>query len=205
MKERLILFSAPMIRALLDGRKTMTRRVVKPQPDGHRRWTKLADAAWWTASPGEDWQSSVDVRCPFGDPGDRLWVRETFAYAGPRGERDGQVVYRADLSDDEVRDSNLAPSLAREYGSQWRPAIHMPRWASRLTLAITAVRVERVQEITDEDAVREGVVEDRGPGETWYEGKAKGIFARLWDTIHGPGAWDRNDWVWVVEFKVVAQ
>ncbi len=198
MKERPIIFSGPMVRALLDCRKTMTRRVVKPQPEPF--WTaaysdrdEIGEQWWLQVGKERHKHDGLLGRCPYGEVGSRLWVREAWAIRDYHGG--SQYIYRQ--SSPLALNGNGQPL-------RWRPSIHMPRAASRLTLEITAVRVERVQDITDEDALREGVVADRGQGETWYEGKTRGIFARLWDTIHGDGAWDRNDWVWVIEFKVVA-
>lgn len=160
MKERPILFSGPMVRAILDGRKTQTRRVVKP------RQGMLDD---WTGLP-----------CPYGKPGDRLWVRETCYFEQPHGE----VIYRADPGSEKALDPEFT-------GLRWRPSIHMPRWASRITLEIVNVRVERLQDIRVDDARAEGVTAK------W---PVHG-FRNLWQSINGFGSWDANPWVWVVEFR----
>ena len=212
MTDRPILFSGPMVRALLDGRKTQTRRVVKPQPPAaaadvgvigsHRR---DSNGRWfWLDGDGADCAIvGEDFRCPYGVPGDRLYVRETwkpysmFAGLKPRDIPESKVFYQADEA--------YAPS-----NTPWKPGIHMPRWASRLTLEIADVRVERLQDISDADAEAEGVREP-SLGE-WVETglvdvrredcNAVTAYALLWDKINGAGSWDLNPWVWAVSFKV---
>lgn len=172
MKARPILFSGAMVRALLEGRKTQTRRVMKPQG--------MAIAA----------KGAPAYYCPHGEIGDALWVRETYCENNM-----GDPVYKA-TADLEVRD------LEWEFGKvRWKPSIYMPRWASRLTLEITGVRVERLQDISDTDAMAEGV--DRT--NTSLRGYAKERFKRLWQSINGTDSWDANPWVWVLEFKVHQQ
>lgn len=201
MKERPILFSAPMVRALLSGAKTQTRRLVKPQP--------------MDSGAPDHWRDTT-ARCPYGAPGDRLWVRETWApfdgdtnrNAAPAGV---PAMYRADRS------------FMVEPG-RWRPSIHMPRWASRIDLEVTAVRVERLQAITEEDAKAEGA-DSLTASQALWKGSAsqdgcaragypdapcntgdwtpRDCFRLLWGAINGPGSWDTNPWVWVVEFKRV--
>ncbi len=174
-RERPILFSGPMVRAILDGRKTQTRRVITPQPDGDFPFRQ---------------------RCPYGKPGDRLWVRETWTHedswcSGVDCEQPSHVYHRATES---------YPDSMR-----WRPSIFMPRWASRIDLEVVSVRVERLQEIGEDDAKAEGVEpsragqDERGPVKTYRTG-----FVRAWDTINGKRApWVSNPWVWVVEFREV--
>lgn len=164
MKERPIIFSAPMVRATLADLKTQTRRVVK-------------NAHIITC---DDRVGVTDTPCPYGVPGDRLWVRETFfeyPWVCSDGIETTRIAYRAT---DEF-------SYPASQGDRWRSPIHMPRWASRITLEVVGVRVQRVQDITEEDARAEGFA-------------SRAEFAAYWDTIHGPGAWERNDWVWVVEY-----
>lgn len=178
MKERPILFSGPMVRAILNGTKTQTRRIVKPQP-------VHIDGLGTVMNPSVITGNS----CKHGKPGDTLWVRETWAHralrvSGPEGY--GCPVFRADDVDRRL------PSGPYNRVDRWRPSIHMPRWASRITLQITAVRVERLQDISEEDAIAEGV-----------EFGAKESYRTLWDSINGAGAWDANPWVWVIEFKRV--
>lgn len=201
MKERPILFSAPMVRAILDGRKTQTRRVVKPQPSPEL----LADYAWIRATRGSartDAQMLSDcLPCPYGQPGDRLWVRETWAYSihalAAERDEDGPFVYAATNHGTQGR-----------LCDRWRPSIHMPRAASRITLEITAVRVERLQDISEADAIAEGIVAAKGGGyhladTTHYGATAVDAYASLFEHINGPGSWDANPYVWVIEFKRV--
>ena len=231
MSERPILFSGRMIRALLDGSKTQTRRVVKPQPEPIPAdvWKdrRVADARqyWWPCNPA---RSMVEIRdmsalCPYGMRGDRLWVRETWAHCvnrelGDTGEYFTQsmpvgsgthVVYRAD---EEAGDDAIT----------WRPSIFMPRWASRLTLTISDVRVERLHDISEADAIAEGCVAGhpmteldlelmRGT-EVYELAKELGIgsypsakfnYSMLWDSINAKHArWPSNPWVWVLTFEV---
>ena len=204
LKERPILFSGPMVRAILDGRKTQTRRVVKHREN---RWECGDDGVTskvWPFWPcyvfGEP--EPIEMPCPYGKPGDRLWVRETWAVVphvtdnGPkhRAKGDGTgVTWRADW--------NANPS-----GFKWKPSIHMPRWASRITLEITAVRVERLGDINEADAIAEGCgVYSEGE---WLNHVECGItrvqrFRELWESINGPESWAANPWVWVIEFQKV--
>lgn len=216
VKERPILFSAPMIKALLEGRKTQTRRIVKPIP----KWAELfpiCDPAgmadghcvkWWD---GEHEGVGVAQDCPYGQPGDHLYVRETWAGYREKvaGVRDGVpiVAYRATDEGD------------YEPGMKWKPSIHMPRWASRLTLKITDVRVARLNDISEADAIAEGceagMVPDTGWGpvplgpDGWtiqtpgFWASAAGKFQMLWGEAYGEDAWALNPWVWAVSFEVV--
>lgn len=202
MTERPILFSGSMVRAILEGRKTQTRRIVKheiPQNLTHvRRLTNTNgdEGAVITEHPDmRAGQLAASVWCPYGKPGDRLWVRETHLIRGAGAVAD----YRADF------DHLDAVGHGALYGG-WCPSIHMPRWASRITLEVVAVRVERLQDISREDAAAEGVCianeayRFRGYGiHRWPEQN----FETLWNLINGPGSWDANPWVWVVEFKVI--
>lgn len=193
MKERPILMSTPMVQAVLDGRKTMTRRVVKKTPctcgyppGSHNcRLGNIGENQWACASLGF---TGEFVRCPYGKVGDRLWVRESFRQM-QRG-----IDYKAD------HDYRI--------GFTWKPSIHMPRAASRINLEITGVRVERLQEITEEDANAEGFPDTfrrNGSYESADLGKWK--FIELWDALNtkrGFG-WDVNPWVWVIEFKKITK
>ena len=203
MKERPILFSAPMVRAILEGRKTQTRRIVKPRADrdfGPRCVLQPHEIA------GEinagDLRNSV-----YGFPGDRLWVRETWA----RDDEDGALMYRADVGCDDDANAWERGRIEGVSRYRWRPSIHMPRWASRITLEITDVRVERLQEISEADARAEGVYPYM-PGEGvihpprfaddyQYRPNYREGFEIVWQSIHGDGSWAANPWVWVIGFK----
>lgn len=250
MTTRPILFSGPMTRAILDGRKSQTRRVCKTHIGGyvhHLRFERHPfspsafvgtpaegrvpgdDRMAWVAYDWVDNPIGVDeasaFTCPYGTIGDRMWCRETFGYYNTgRYDRPeiGGVYYRA-------TEPEPNPAMFK----RWRPSIHMPRWASRLTLEITGIRVERAQDISEADARAEGMLpnwvgdpaefdpdhhgylpfdadeEGNVPGCDPYDSfTARGCFARLWDSINGakPGAsWEANPWVWIVEFKRVEQ
>ena len=198
-----IVCSGLEVRAILEGRKTQARRVVKPQPVIGKMdhcMTSQKDAGWLLNNDGKSWRYDGVSRslcgpyiCPYGKPEDRLWVRETW---GPCA---GGVVYRSTC------DVAACPD-----GGHWKPSIHMPRWASRITLEIESVRVERLQEISEEDAMAEGVIlgEDRSHSHAElglkYRPAMTAYFA-LWESINGPGSWDANLWVWVITFKRVQQ
>lgn len=232
IKERPILFSAPMVRAILAAGKTQTRRVVKPQPIvGDRtltmwKYIKLSESAFAAYGPFE-----MRKYCPDGKPGDRLWVRESgyidkrekrfFAYAATMG-----IFKEATTGDMDETDEPISKSKLDADGFKSVPSIHMPRWASRITLEITGLRVERLNDISEADAIAEGLSclsKDDGrtykygipdadglPGNDntgwpWVEWDVSPIAAyrRLWEKINGPGSWDANPWVWIVEFRRV--
>lgn len=214
MKEHPILFSAPMVRAILDGRKTVTRRVVKPQPVAGVRYPSVV------ATPrhnGLEDGHGRELRSRFGMPGDRLWVRETWAPQPGKEYTLTQPVYEGGKDPDKLcYRADEQPLSAGEdalcYGvSVWRPSIHMPRWASRLQLDVVSVRLERLQEITEGDAFAEGVeanpyVMADGTVDDMMSISAIANFAELWESINGkrPGcAWFDNPWVWRVEFTRV--
>lgn len=203
MKERPILFNTLMVRALLEGRKTQTRRIAKicKDPDLGCELT-----------PGELSRLDQDVierACPHGRIGDRLWVRETWCDTRVGGF-DRPAHYKVDIGNpSEANDIRLS------YGLPWIPSIHMPRWASRITLEITGVRIERLQDITEEDAKAEGIEREEGsaywknyetgPGWRYWESPIQS-FRTLWDSIYGGDpaqCWDANPWVWVNEFRRV--
>lgn len=193
MAERPILFSGPMVRALLNGSKTQTRRVLKPQPgflpNGGNWYRPHSDRPrhWQYAAGRADTRIYAYLDAPYA-PGDRLWVREKWSPSDPR------PVYAADPMFDGMRDGDFA------WG--WKPSIHMPRWASRLTLTVTDVRVQRVQEITHSDALAEGVDYDVSKP----DGAPAQRFQRLWNSLNrsrGFG-WDVNPWVVAVTFTVNA-
>lgn len=209
MKEKPILFSGPMVRAILDGRKTQTRRIVKPQPpDGASVGWSVFSRAYGPdcvevrryAHQGGDHQSFIS--CPYGQPGDRLWVKETHRFdgidqrIGVQEKRIDALSYRADMEGDQSCDD-----------CAWRPSIFMPRWASRITLEVTGVRVERLQDISADDCVVEGAGSPVGTelthGRVTTEWNRR-AYRALWESINGSGSWDANPWVWVVEFKRIA-
>lgn len=206
-----MIFNGQMVRALLDGRKTQTRRSVKPQPE----LTERSGFSWNGALYGagsderETNRNFAHAKCPYGRPGDRIWVRETF---GDCGER---LVYRADTDDG-----------AKCKVKRWTPSIHMPRWASRILLEITDVRIERLNSISDADCIAEGIIpvpKDRDDDhQFWRDYHLSGdgtfcvhspreSFESLWKSVRGksfeqeedtaPGSWQANPWVWVIEFK----
>lgn len=245
MKERPILFSAPMVRALLDGSKTQTRRVVKwhgLEPGLNLQFSGLSversGSNWVLSSPTRDSYAyrSVPMPCPYGQSGDRLYVRETFGEVYDfcdHPEMPGCPTERWHLgwkyrADGEVDRNDIEGAF-----TGWKPSIHMPRAASRIDLQITGVRVERLQDISEADADAEGCerldserdVHDwklcpqcGGTGLYTSFGPNLGAcpdtdcqkcdtyvkrYRHLWEAINGPGSWDANPWVWVVEFKVV--
>lgn len=216
MAEQPILFSGEMVRAILENRKTQTRRAVKPQPDlmqpGGTIKPQPSDAGVFLV---ENWQKQdrafldfgrcENIRSPYA-PGDTLWVREAFTVAAEE-DADGAypMTYLADgystqMDYSEVTEGRMKPG--KTY-----PSIHMPRWASRITLRVTGVRVERVQEISEKDAMAEGITEADIQAVSERNRALPGAilaFRHLWSTIHaadGPNGWDANPWVWVVEFE----
>lgn len=224
MADHPILFSGPMIRAILDGRKSQTRRVVKPTLIGGdcAALDNSSPPQWWTWIGSDESAEPWDrlPRCPYGQPGDKLWVRETWAPADLLAE--GYVLddpvcvgYRADLSavSHEAGNVHSVDTYAWNWDRlRWRPSIHMPRWASRLSLLLTGVRVERLHAISEEDARGEGAgygvsalcgfppdFADRTDG----VGSYRDCFRHLWDSINGarPGcSWADNPWVWAISF-----
>lgn len=181
MRERPILFNGVMVRAILDGRKTVTRRVVKGM------------ALDWLAKDmfTPEYVAKHSGLCPYGRRGDRLWVRETFAVYGD--EKFAAIHYRADRPHDVGRK-----------GVGYKPSIHMPRWACRILLEITNVRVERLQDITEEQAEAEGVracEHELDPDGNGYS--ATELLSILWSSLYGVDSYNANPWVWVVEFKRV--
>lgn len=199
-KERPILFSAPMVRAILAGTKTQTRRAVKPQPRRVDGGVPFGDApAWAHAEPG-----SMMMRCPYGKRGDRLWVRETFARIDGQTQPWIETDYRATYK----HGDRLGDTLGIK--KRWTPAIHMPRHASRITLEVIGVRVERLQDISEADCIAEGIEPYRGPlrwvrymdaitGEAIHS-SARDAFFSLWESINGRGSWDANPWLWAIGF-----
>lgn len=262
MKERPILMRAQEVRALIAGTKTQHMAIVKPQPPIGHAWagwcvtsTRRADEgkATWAAGTGPFLRDVRRVACPYGQPGDRLWVRETWEDVHPlqvaagRYSQEGRAgipgppavayrtIYRADgeypaIHHDHPDGTHVAEHPYRalcigancllklsHYGvgrspGYWTPSSHMPRWASRLTLEITGVRVELLQVISEADAISEGVTAVSSGGVTLFTTTgascfqtAKDAYAALWESINGPGSWNANPWVWVIEFSRVTQ
>lgn len=220
MREKPILFSGPMVRAILDGTKTQTRRVLKTQPPLLGRIRH----AWFNAPiygftdediPAASWWK---IKCPYGQPGDRLWVRETWGTGSRphpiRGTDEG-IEYRADqYFVDEIESLPLCTECVPadfeldSVPSGWRPSIFMPRWASRITLEVTGVRVEQLQDIGEADARAEGAKSmDIVTGRQTLDpdsrqGSYVAHYREIWDSINAKTApWASNPWVWVVEFK----
>lgn len=235
MKERPMIFNAEMVRAILDGRKTQTRRIMKNQPVLNGNLYEVFGAAWSKgvtsvpAVPGH----SLSTRCPFGEVGDRIWVRETFQgplipedelseFLGANPDKFESPAYCEYAADGGPRPEYVDADDNTRHG--WRPAIHMPRWASRITLEITGVRVERLNDISHDDAGREGIhtevwdqtvvarnyaAEDEF-FQFWSESMPHYVemnelfrvsFHSLWQSIYGEESWQANPWVWVIEFK----
>lgn len=219
MKERPILFSGAMVRSILAGRKTQTRRVMKSQPalenvfvgGVHREawvWKDTADPAGWL----------MHRMCPYGQPGDRLWVRETWGPIYPQDPHyNGGHPIGIDYKASHSRESHQWRVMDDLGTRRWKPSIHMPRWACRILLEITGVRVERLQDISEADALAEGI-ESLAGDKTIYHWdfpkprppyavsgykSARDAYKELWVEINGRESLDANPWVWIIEFKRV--
>lgn len=225
MKERPIIFNADMVRAILAGTKTQTRQVVKPQPPSktfqvtpyHHPDSRPRFFAWKSGFGGAEMHPQWEpIPCPYGQPGDRLWVRETWnSFDGWAG-----YYYAADYDGWGIGPDD-DPDHVPDHAVRWKPSIHMPRAASRITLEITSVRVERLQEIweNDADCIAEGIEEmpphpcgvrrwrnyQPGHPQAWSLNLVTpgNSFSTLWRSINGDESWDADPWVWVVEFKRV--
>jgi hypothetical protein len=215
MIEKPILFSTPMVRAILEGNKTVTRRIMKPQikPCDHASFTEapwkneptkffMRDNEWACEYCGNGVQYARGIKCPYGQPGDRLWVRETWTRVPMQYEAENDYAYKADEVDD---DKYI-----------WRPSIHMPRAACRLILEVVSIQAEPLQAITEKGAFREGIDADNydyqaaehyliGGSPVQGGSPARFAFIALWNKINGTRGmgWEKNPWVWVVQFKVV--
>ena len=216
--EKPILFSTELVQAILDGRKTQTRRVIKPQPDNKVNYVESLKDDWWEFSqwyPDGDGTLIDNKKCPYGKPADELWVRETW-----------QALQHGSYEPFDCKPSQIPEQYADlrykadegETQYSWKPSIHMPRWASRIQLSVDDIRVERVQEITEEDAKAEGIertewkystspyrnyeYERMKPGHNCST--ARKSFQTLWDSINADRdySWESNPWVWVVEFSI---
>lgn len=211
MNGRGMIFNSEMVRAILEGRKTQTRRIMKVQPGtpefGLRRIIESSKANengmyFWS----QDDACGIKARSkpflfPYGEVGDRIWVRETFRVHS-RATDVATLVYRASVRNSWTEQTHRVPVAVCNKPAtpeKWTPSIHMPRWASRITLEITDVRVERLNSISDSDASKEGCcIADMESGDCLSD-----VFTRLWTSIYGDDSWQANPWVWVIEFKRV--
>jgi hypothetical protein len=207
-----------MIRAILKGSKTQTRRIVKPQPSPawfpHGGLIDIQKKPITESSPviGRgfcNYGGDEGYACPYGVPGDNLWCRETWAEVWMQDQHKfpGTIVYRADdNATDEMLDENEAVVPMK-----WRPSIFMPRAASRITLEITGIRVERLDDISEKDAIAEGVRQSPISKGYWWDYSTNDIqavcmtarqsYRTLWESINGAGSWQSNPFVWVIEFR----
>ena len=220
MKERPILFKTEMVQAILKGRKTQTRRVINPQPEGKTLQSNL-DGKWLSKKFNGLLLPKIEdlpIHCPYGKIGDRLWVRETWSTVNLYGEialaykADGEVIRVVENESFQDEDGLInyddprlekysfaawADDLLEGKEGNWKPSIHMPRWVSRILLEITNVHVEQLQDISESDCLKEGV------GSPILRDCKKPKFMQLWEEIYGADSWTVNPWVWVVEFKVI--
>ncbi|HDL7023603.1 TPA: morphogenetic protein [Yersinia enterocolitica] len=200
MNEKPILFNAEMVQAILSGRKTQTRRIMRDQPEVIPPEDECGVPGYWipyNAGKTMVRNEMMTIACPLGNPGDQLWVRETWArYNIDQASHD--MAYRATTPADWPKDG------------LWRPSIHMPRWASRINLLITGVRVERLNDISEQDAISEGLECYVDDGVPYYGPFNNGdcrpdvVFRGLWDSIYGQKEgenWQANPWVWVINFE----
>lgn len=198
-----MIFNAEMVRAILDGRKTQTRRPIKWK---QTRFTEIAerdDGSLWPWA--EDCERGGDIwfACPYGEIGDRIWVRETFRVHS-RATDVATLVYRASVRNSWTEQTHRVPIAVCDKPAtpeKWTPSIHMPRWASRILLEITDVRVERLRDLSEEDAKSEGITPPAGGVLPGWEYRIN--FRDLWMDIYGTDSWEANPWVWVIEFKRV--
>lgn len=228
-KEMPITFSNSMVNALLAGKKNQTRRIIKISTQMNLDMLNPAPKHGRAFAHFSDYEKAICINIPYGKVGDRLWVRETYMPDAPRDGSWGDV---------EFYDCNMSPisMIPKKYQKSehciyradwkgqelvgWKPSIHMPRWASRITLEITGIRIERLLDITEDDAKAEGIFwtdygknkyQQQQPGWYWDKstssdqclGSARHAYGNLFEKINGPGSWDKNPWVWVVEFKRV--
>lgn len=222
VKDQSLSFKAPMICAILDETKTQTRRLVKPQPPSRefmmgRSGTDIGmyqpkpDENLWRLTGavgvarekmGSDFPKSSAWKCPCGIVGDRIWVRETWKATGLFG---GEKPSRTQACSRFVYAASKEFEKAGDTFFRWRPSIHMPRWASRITLEITEVRAERLNEISHSDVLAEGIREASAVQYGSYQDDTRENFQHLWESIYGPGSWKMNPMVWVIGFKRIEQ
>ncbi|HHI0523748.1 TPA: hypothetical protein ACP4QZ_005074 [Klebsiella variicola] len=215
MNERGMIFNGEMVRAILDGRKTQTRRPIKWKQTRFTEIGEREDGSKWPWS--EDAEHACDFwhPCPFGAVGDRIWVREVFFPAPlemqsePPRKTMWNIAYRDGMQMEKLAPAEYNPTIYNY--ERWTPSIHMPRWASRILLEITDVRVERLNAISEEDARAEGIIdggclncgEPEPCGCANPEPDATDAFAYLWQSIYGQESWNANPWVWVISFERV--
>lgn len=210
MIERPIIFSTEMVNANLDGRKTMTRRIVKPQPDHFHKFGN---------GPMLPQKGEVEISCPYGRVGDLLWVRETFKQVSHYAFFDDTIFqFKADgkttMPQLNHPDADIDQCIDM---SAWKPSIHMPKAIARIWLMIEGIRIERLNTISEDDAINEGVLEfEDGTYKNYFTQKglraidgvdcllAKGSFQSLWCSINGLDSWEASPWVWVIKFKVIS-
>lgn len=216
MKERPIIMDGRSVRAILDGRKSQTRRVVQPQPDWLAEVTHarvgVPDFVWPIGSLGQQCGRPI-TNLPYGSVGERLWVRETWMHTF-EGENADACHYIADAGTSRWLQARTENEARTNWKGRWRPPLHMPRWASRLLLEITEIRVERLQAVSHADCIREGcggdsqdIADELAMAEATGDGDDRLIeqFAATWDETnakHGLG-WKTNPWVWVIGFRVL--
>lgn len=202
MKERPILFSTDMVKAIVAGKKTQTRRLVKlpaemdiNEVQVHRLFPDTTRQADYMFKPPT---AIAQRNCPYGHIGDRLYVRETYTTLAPEHQITTPYVYKAnaDAYTEEIRQEYID----RGYPYKWKPSIHMPKAAARIWLEVTGVSVERIQDISEKDALAEGVL--WAPEIYSHEDIPSVVFARLWESIRCPDLWGQNPWVWVLIFRV---
>ncbi|AZI98040.1 hypothetical protein ACLVXF_25800 [Klebsiella pneumoniae] len=201
ISERGMIFNAEMVRALLDGRKTQTRRPIKWKQTRFTEIGEREDGSKWPWS--EDAEHACDFwhPCPFGAVGDRIWVREAFRVHS-RATDVATLVYKASERNSWTEQTRRVPVAVCNKPAtpeKWTPSLHMPRWASRIMLEITGVRVERLRSMSQDDARAEGVIAASGPMEAGL------AFRELWDSIYGEESWKANPWVWVIKFKRIEE
>ncbi|HDK6379829.1 TPA: hypothetical protein M4180_002692 [Klebsiella pneumoniae] len=212
MKERGMIFNGEMVRAILDGRKTQTRRIIKDCTVGRDQISKFIQIEKkFIGCYPEDVPELIRECCPYGVPGDRIWVREAFRVHS-RATDVATLVYKASERNSWTEQTHRVPVAVCNKPAtpeKWTPSLHMPRWASRILLEITDVRVERLNAISQEDAQAEGM-ELTGWRPTYSDPDSGGEvmtpydnFAELWSSIYGEGSWKADPWVWVIEFKRV--
>ncbi|HBS7934971.1 TPA: hypothetical protein MFM73_003366 [Klebsiella pneumoniae] len=195
-----MIFNGEMVRALLSGRKTQTRRIIKDCTVGRDQISKFIQIEKkFIGCYPEDVPELIRECCPYGIPGDRIWVREAFRVHS-RATDVATLVYKASERNSWTEQTRRVPVAVCNKPAtpeKWTPSLHMPRWASRILLEITGVRVERLRSMSQDDARAEGVIAASGPMEAGL------AFRELWDSIYGEESWKANPWVWVIEFKRV--